>query len=209
MKEPDIGRVIESYFNLPNEKSNSIIPTDSDFILADRTCSIAITADMSFRTALATDFKRQYKNIEFLWKQRPGGVATLPPAASRIPGKTASQGSQIRTCEHVSIYQPGVSGEQAAITPWNVASEFRRLIGESLAKFENLMDHYGDGIRRYQSSPAVSDGGVGEPRQNRGHNDSKLGFRRSPMGANVEKVSVRGTDRLHHTDEHENAVIHR
>ena len=87
MKEPDIGRVIESYFNLPNEKSNSIIPTDSDFILADRTCAIAITADMSFRTALAADFKRQYKNIEFLWKQRPGGVATLPPAASRIPGK--------------------------------------------------------------------------------------------------------------------------
>ena len=27
---------------------------------------------MSFRTALAADFKREYKNIEFLWKQRPG-----------------------------------------------------------------------------------------------------------------------------------------
>ena len=36
---------------------------------------------MSFRTALAADFKREYKNVEFLWKQRPGigGVA--------IPGK--------------------------------------------------------------------------------------------------------------------------
>ena len=32
---------------------------------------------MSFRTALAADFKREYKNVEFLWKQRPGigGVA--------------------------------------------------------------------------------------------------------------------------------------
>ena len=88
-KRPDIGRVVESYFNLPNEYSSSIMLTDSDFILTSRTCAIAITADMSFRTALAADFKRKYKNIEFLWKQRPGvgGVAALPPAASQIPGK--------------------------------------------------------------------------------------------------------------------------
>ena len=87
--KPDIGRVVGSYFNLPNEYSSSIILTDSDFILTNRTCAIAITADMSFRTALAADFKREYKNVEFLWKQRPGlgGVAALPPAASQIPGK--------------------------------------------------------------------------------------------------------------------------
>ena len=88
-KKPDIGRVVESYFNLPNEYSTNIILTDSDFILTNRTCLIAITADMSFRTALAADFRREYKNVEFLWKQRPGvlGVAVLPPAASQIPGK--------------------------------------------------------------------------------------------------------------------------
>ena len=88
-KKSDIGRVVESYFNLPNEYSSSIILTDSDFILTNRTCAIAITADMSFRTALAADFKREYKHIEFLWKQRPGtgGVAALSPAASQIPGK--------------------------------------------------------------------------------------------------------------------------
>ena len=88
-KKPDIGRVVESYFNLPNEYSSNIVLTDSDFILTDRTCAIAITADMSFRTALAADFKREYKNVEFLWKQRPGigGVAALPPAVSQIPGK--------------------------------------------------------------------------------------------------------------------------
>ena len=51
-KKPDIARVVESYFNLPNEYSSSIILTDSDFILTNRTCAIAITADMSFRTAL-------------------------------------------------------------------------------------------------------------------------------------------------------------
>ena len=31
-KKPDIGRVVESYFNLPNEYSSSIILTYSDFI---------------------------------------------------------------------------------------------------------------------------------------------------------------------------------
>ena len=63
--------------------------TDSNFILTNRTCTIAITADMSFKTALAADFRREYKNKEFLWKQRPGigGVAALPPVASQIPGK--------------------------------------------------------------------------------------------------------------------------
>ena len=87
-KKPDIGRIVESFFNLPNEYSSSIILTDSDFILTNRTCAIAITADMSFKTALAADFKTEYENIEFLWKQRPGigGVAALPPA-SQIPGK--------------------------------------------------------------------------------------------------------------------------
>ena len=59
--KPDIGRVVESYFNSPNEYSSSIILTDSDFILTDRTCAIAITADMSFKTALAADFKRESK----------------------------------------------------------------------------------------------------------------------------------------------------
>ena len=82
-------RVVESLFNLPNEYSSSIILTDSDFILTNRTCAIAITADMSFKTALAAYFKREYKNKQFLWKQRPGigGVAALPPAASQIRGK--------------------------------------------------------------------------------------------------------------------------
>ena len=63
-KKLEIGRLVESYFNLPNEYSNNIILTDSDFILTKRTCAIAITADMIFRTALV-------KSVEFLWKQRP------------------------------------------------------------------------------------------------------------------------------------------
>ena len=88
-KKPDIGRVVESYFNLPNEYSSCIILTDSDFILTNRTCAIAITADMSFRTALAADFKREYKKsgIPLEATTRSRGRISLPPAASQIPGK--------------------------------------------------------------------------------------------------------------------------
>ena len=59
-KKPDMGRVVESYFNLPNEYSSSIKLTDSDFILTNRTCAIPITADTCFKTASAADFKREY-----------------------------------------------------------------------------------------------------------------------------------------------------
>ena len=88
-KKPDIRRLVESYFNLPNEYSRNILLKDSDFKITKRTCAIATSSDMSFRTALAADFKREYKNIEFLWKQRPGlgGIAALPSAASQIPEK--------------------------------------------------------------------------------------------------------------------------
>ena len=85
----DFGRIFESYYNLPREHSRSIIITDSDCIITDRMCAIGITSDMSSRTALAAEFSREYKNIEFLGKQRAviGIIAALRPAASQIPGK--------------------------------------------------------------------------------------------------------------------------
>ena len=61
--------------------------TDSNFTLTERTCAIAITEDVSFKTELAVDFKREYTNIEFLWKKRPvvRGMIALPPVASQKP----------------------------------------------------------------------------------------------------------------------------
>ena len=56
-KKPAFGRIFESYFDLPNHYSNNIVITDSDFIFTERTCAIAITADVGFKTALAADFK--------------------------------------------------------------------------------------------------------------------------------------------------------
>ena len=88
-KKQPFGRTSASYFDLPNHYSNNVVITDSDFILTERTCATAITADVSFKTALAADFKREYKNIEFLWKQRPGvgGIIALPSVSSLIPGR--------------------------------------------------------------------------------------------------------------------------
>ena len=87
--ERTIGRKFKTKFEIPNEYSENILTTDSDFFLSDRTSAICITADMSFNTRLEADFKREYQNVEFLFRQRPGlvGMAALPPSVSQVPGK--------------------------------------------------------------------------------------------------------------------------
>ena len=87
--EPTIGRNFKTKFEIPNEYSENILITDSDFILLDRTSAISITADMIFNIRLEADFKREYQNVEFLFRQRPGliGMAALPPSVSQVPGK--------------------------------------------------------------------------------------------------------------------------
>ena len=44
---------------------------------------------MSFKSRLDADFKREYQNVEFLFRQRPGlgGISALPPSVSQVPGK--------------------------------------------------------------------------------------------------------------------------
>ena len=87
--EPTIGRNFKTKFEIPNENSEKILITDSDFILSDRTSAICITADMSLKSRLEADFKREYQNVEFLFRQRPGlgGMAALPPSVAQVPGK--------------------------------------------------------------------------------------------------------------------------
>ena len=70
--EPTIGRNFKTRFEIPNEYSENIMITDSDFILSDRTSAICITVDMSFGSRLEADFKREYQNVEFLFRQVPG-----------------------------------------------------------------------------------------------------------------------------------------
>ena len=87
--EPTIGRNFKTKFEIPNEYLEIILITDSDFILSDRTSAICITADMSFKSRQEADFKREYQNVEFLFRQRPGlgGMAALPPSLAQVPGK--------------------------------------------------------------------------------------------------------------------------
>ena len=62
---PAIGRKFKAKFEIPNEYSENIMMTDSDFILSDRTSAICITVDMSFNTRLEADFKREYQMWSF------------------------------------------------------------------------------------------------------------------------------------------------
>ena len=57
---PTIGRNFKTKFKIPNEYSENILITDSDFILSDRTSAICITADMILESRLEADFKREY-----------------------------------------------------------------------------------------------------------------------------------------------------
>ena len=41
---------------------------------------------MCFRTALAAEFRREYKNKKF-YASKVGGIASLPPSVSQIQGK--------------------------------------------------------------------------------------------------------------------------
>ena len=70
--ELTIGRYFKTKFEIPNEYSENILILDNDFILSDRTSAICITADMSFKSRLEADFKREYQKVEFLFRQRLG-----------------------------------------------------------------------------------------------------------------------------------------
>ena len=85
--EPTIGQKFKTKFEIPNEYSENILITDSDFILSDTTSAICITADMSIKSRLEADFKREYQNVEFLFRQRPvlGGMAALPYQFHKFP----------------------------------------------------------------------------------------------------------------------------
>ena len=52
-----------------------------------RTSSLQ-TADVSFRSRLEANFKREFQNVELLFRERPGmGLAALPYSPSQMPGK--------------------------------------------------------------------------------------------------------------------------
>ena len=64
-RKSPFGQNFESYFELPNYYSNMIVVTDSDIVLTKCMCATAITADVRFKTALATDFKESIRTSSF------------------------------------------------------------------------------------------------------------------------------------------------
>ena len=73
--KPTIGKNFKTNFEIPNEYSENILITDCDFIFSDRTSVTCIIADMIFNTRLEDDFKREYQNVEFLFRQKTGLAA--------------------------------------------------------------------------------------------------------------------------------------
>ena len=55
--EPTIGTNFKTKFEIPNEYSDNILITDSDFLLSDRMSATCITADRSFNTRLERDLR--------------------------------------------------------------------------------------------------------------------------------------------------------
>ena len=61
-----------------------------------------------------------------------------------------------------SDLEPG--SKPAATTTGDITSDSGRQLGQSAFKLEDLLDHRGDGFRRRNHSPVISDGKVNEPR---------------------------------------------
>ena len=102
---------------MPNEYSTRIILKNSDFILTNRTCAIAITADMSFKTALAADFSGVTDTGKVLMLLGDEGDGE----AARGPGKSSLALDEIERL-------PRGKGSEGAFTssvrsePWTTAS---------------------------------------------------------------------------------------
>ena len=63
------------------------------------------------------------------------------------------------------------SSKPAATATWDVTSDTEGQLGQSAPKFEDFLDHHGDGVWRRNDSPVISDGGADKPRENHSHND--------------------------------------
>ena len=102
---------------------------------------------------------------------------------------------------------------------WSPATHMQQF-GESTPEPEDVLDPQGEGVWRCHDSPAELNGGADEPRKNPQFNDRssnkqcvpRFGRGRGTVGIDdgglnfysLAEVQMRGTDRLHCTDEHEN-----
>ena len=62
-----------------------------------------------------------------------------------------------------SDLEPGSKPATTAIG--DITSDTERQLGQSTIEFEDLLGHHGDGFRRSDYSPVISDGGTNESRE--------------------------------------------
>ena len=142
--EPTIRRNFKTKFEIPNEYSENILITDSDFILSDRTSAICITADMSFKSRLEADFKREYQNVEFLFRPLPSSVAQVPSKYLCFLVTRVSERNTIDS-EHVMLAHKRRRGIQTYATLNNGHQSFHDVDGQGES---NAPDILLPGIRR-------------------------------------------------------------
>ena len=58
------------------------------------------------------------------------------------------------------------SSKYAATAIWDITSDTGGQLGQSAPKFEDFLDHHGDGVWRRNDNPVISDGRADEPRDN-------------------------------------------
>ena len=77
---------------------------------------------------------------------------------------TGAPGGGSESLLQSSDLEPG--SKPAATTTGDITSDTGRQLGKSALKLEDLLDHHGDGFRRRDDSPVISDCGVDESREN-------------------------------------------
>ena len=74
-----------------------------------------------------------------------------------------SPGDRSESLLQSSYLEPG--SKTTATTIGNIPSDIDGQLSQSALEFEDLLGHHGDGLRRSDYSPVISDGGANESRE--------------------------------------------
>ena len=107
---------------------------------------------------------------------RQGVSDTKPPMGSskaperriqKMPAKKVSRVIDVQKNNQLRYNFTGVpeTDPRACFNRVNITSDTGRQLGQSTIEFEDLLDHHGDGLRRRDDSPVISDGGTNESRE--------------------------------------------
>ena len=120
--------------------------------------------------------------------------------------------TDMRACFNRSTWSPAMNIQQPPLgTSHLILGDILVRVSQNLrTSFTTVMAFGGATVAQIYRTH----GGIDEPRKNSGYDELRRG-RRSvgfddgmPIHHAMAETKVRGTDRLHHTDEHEDAIVH-